>query len=296
MIQQSGDIKLIESQGDYVKTDLTDLIEREGNNYWFTANISTSIIIERNDIILDGNGYTLKGYGTGIGLNLTTNNVTVKNINIIEWDVGILGPYNDNTIMGNSITKCKYGINLISNYNTIINNYVANNEKGIFIGRVSSFNFISKNYFANNDIGLEIFSYDSIGGNTITENNIALNKLGIYVTWHRTGLMQNIYRNNFIENTKQVSTSGSSPIFGKKASSTWNNGSIGNYWSDYKGPDSNSDGIGDSPYIINDYDKDTYPLMSPLTLEIIPEFPLLTVLFIGFFAMTAILVVSRRRI
>ena len=220
--------------------------------------------------------------------------MTVKNINIIEWDVGILGPYNDNTIMGNSITGCKYGINIISNYNTIIDNYLANNEKGIFIGRVSSFNFFSKNYVANNDIGLEIFSYDSIGGNTISENNIALNKLGIYVTWHRTGLMQYIFRNNFIENTQQVSTSGSSPIFGKRASSTWNNGSNGNYWSDYNGLDFNSDGIGDSLYIISNFDTDPYPLMSPLKLEIIPEFPSWTILPL-FLIVTLILTIYRKR-
>ncbi|MCD6203073.1 MAG: hypothetical protein J7I99_01770 [Methanophagales archaeon] len=35
---------------------------------------------------------------------------------------------------------------------------------------------------------------------------------------------------------------------------------LGNYWSDYKGSDTNEDGIGDTPYSI-DSDKDKYPLM-----------------------------------
>ncbi|RLE70072.1 MAG: hypothetical protein DRJ43_02775 [Thermoprotei archaeon] len=35
---------------------------------------------------------------------------------------------------------------------------------------------------------------------------------------------------------------------------------LGNYWSDYKGSDSDGDGIGDTPYII-DSDKDNHPLM-----------------------------------
>ena len=37
-----------------------------------------------------------------------------------------------------------------------------------------------------------------------------------------------------------------------------------NYWSDYNGIDSNSDGTGDSPYIINTNNKDNYPLIAPI--------------------------------
>jgi hypothetical protein len=46
---------------------------------------------------------------------------------------------------------------------------------------------------------------------------------------------------------------------------TWNNGSAGNYWSDYNGTDANEDGIGDSPYSIYPYQniQDEKPLMSP---------------------------------
>jgi nitrous oxidase accessory protein NosD len=44
---------------------------------------------------------------------------------------------------------------------------------------------------------------------------------------------------------------------------TWDDGSRGNYWSDYTGQDSNSDGIGDTPYVINSQNRDNRPLMVP---------------------------------
>ncbi|MDD3792425.1 MAG: hypothetical protein PHY74_04775, partial [Candidatus Bathyarchaeota archaeon] len=42
---------------------------------------------------------------------------------------------------------------------------------------------------------------------------------------------------------------------------TWDDGKEGNYWSDYTGTDDNTDGIGDTPYIIDALNQDRYPLM-----------------------------------
>ena len=47
---------------------------------------------------------------------------------------------------------------------------------------------------------------------------------------------------------------------------SWDNGSFGNYWSDYKGSDANSDGIDDSLYYINSNNQDNYPLINQVSL------------------------------
>ena len=56
----------------------TDKIQRDGDFYTFTGNIyDRRILVERNDIVIDGTGYTLRGDSRGIVLS-ERNNVTVK--------------------------------------------------------------------------------------------------------------------------------------------------------------------------------------------------------------------------
>ena len=44
---------------------------------------------------------------------------------------------------------------------------------------------------------------------------------------------------------------------------SWDDGNYGNYWGDYKGTDSDDDGIGDIPYILYG-NQDRYPLIEPI--------------------------------
>ena len=61
-------------------------------------------------------------------------------------------------------------------------------------------------------------------------------------------------------------------VYWYNSANFWDNGISGNYWSDYAGTDNNADGIGDTPYVLNENNQDNYPLMAPADIESIPEF------------------------
>lgn len=99
---------------------------------------------------------------------------------------------------------------------------------------------------------------------TIRENTLNMVDYGIYLY---SSSYNSIYHNNFLTNASR--------IFISNSNNTWDNGypSGGNYWSNYTGIDNysgpyqnetGSDGIGDAPLQIDQYNKDNYPLISQL--------------------------------
>jgi len=171
-------------------------------------------------------------------------------------------------ISGNEITNNYYGIDLIfySNYNIVSrNNITANNKAGIMFGVQSSNNAVVKNnIMTNNEEGILICgssNYNIISGNNITANKM----IGVGVVTDSSHNV--IYHNNIIKNIyKQAAI--------ESGNNLWDDGypSGGNYWSDYTGVDyysgpnqdqSGSDGIGDTSYVIDEHNRDIYPLMKP---------------------------------
>jgi parallel beta-helix repeat protein len=267
--------------------------------YTLTENIagnvpadSSAIIIQRDNIIIDGAGYTLQGTkgSDSKGIELTgISNVTIKNMKITAFYYGIwLDSSSNNSVSGNNITNNHAGIYLhISSGNSVSGNTVANNSYGIWLGD-SSNNSVSGNNITSNWCCIQLYyssNNNSVSGNNITAsnwcciqlyyssnnnsvsgNNIANNLWGIALYYSSNN--NTIYHNNFINNTGQVSSYDSTNV--------WDDGypSGGNYWSDYTGLDQKcgpsqdhpgSDGIGDTPYVIDSNNKDNCPLMNPWT-------------------------------
>jgi len=208
--------------------------------YTFTGNINESIVIERDNIVVDGAGYTLDGrrdWMTGGMCLYGRSNVTIRNIEIRAFGAGIyLDSSSSNIISGNNIT---------------------NNSDGIWLN-FSSNNTISENNIrANNDNGI-LLKYSS--NNTINENNITNNWHGIVLKFSSN----NIFYHNEFDRPADLTSS---------QSNLWDNGypSGGNYWSNHRSTDlfsgpyqniTGCDGIFDTPYAYGGV-LDRYPLIFP---------------------------------
>jgi peptide/nickel transport system substrate-binding protein len=146
-----------------VDPDTAPISTVDNFTYTFTDNIYDEIVVERDNIVVDGAGYTLQGTevpdSKGIYLS-GINNVTIKNMEIKKFDFGIrLSTSSDNTIFGNTITNNDQGIHLFDSSNNIISeNILTNNEGGIVLGISSNNKFYHNNFVDNTE---QVDSYDS---------------------------------------------------------------------------------------------------------------------------------------
>jgi parallel beta-helix repeat protein len=154
--------------------------------YTLTGNITSNadgIVVERDNIVIDGAGYTVEGTMEGAseskGVDLSSRiNVTVTNTKItsFSYSYGIyLYSSLNNSVSGNNITANWWGLLLYSSSNNSISgNNIANNVYGIRLFG-SSNNTIAGNVFA--DGGLSV--YNSYGN--LVEDNLVNGKPLIYL-------------------------------------------------------------------------------------------------------------------
>jgi parallel beta-helix repeat protein len=228
--------------------------------YTLTSNITANadgIAIERDNIILDGAGYTVTGSGSASGITLMgRSNVTVRNMTITNFSIGIW------LIFASSFPTASTGNSSVNN--TLLGNNIANNREGIELSISSDNNTLSgNNVTANSNCGIVLFhsNNNTLSGNTVANN---VDGIGIVLSF---SFNNTIYHNNFINNTSQV--------YSLYSANIWDNGSRGNYWSDYltKYPNAtqvDSSGVWNTPYVVDTNNTDHYPLM---VQYVIPEFP-----------------------
>ena len=199
-----------------------------------------------------------------IALIATTNSTVQNNI----FEVAGTGPgillfsSINNKITNNLVFDGGTCIHLISSsQNTITKNSIINSTRAIKF-EASHENIISNNVISGNKytaIDLDESNKNKFFYNTISN----CEKMALWF-WNHASQNQ-FYLNNFINNTKNVEKYITD--FQKFPINILNNGSKGNYWSDYTGNDNDGDGIGDIPYIIEKNNQDNYPLMSPIVIE-----------------------------
>jgi parallel beta-helix repeat protein len=323
-------IKVVKAQGNtiYIRADGTvegtENIQGDGNVYTFTSDVFDSIVVEKDDVVIDGAGYSLQGNGSRFGIDISErSNVIVKNTHVDNFDYGIYVENSLNILVtGNNITNNKYGIDLVSSSrdNSISRNYVANNEvfgirlyfcveneilenniinnnlSGILL-YFSENSTLSENSIIANEWGINLYGsgYNNLSGNSITNNKIGLwffgsshNKM---VSNNITDSQRSMYLemqafDNMIYHNNVVNNV--QQVFTDIDSvNVWDNGDEGNYWSNYNGTDNDSNEIGDTPYVIDQNNQDNYPLMNIVE---IPEFPSWSIISIVFTLTLVILI------
>jgi len=167
------------------------------------------------------------------------------------------------------INECEREVPQDAGYIAIINStniYVRNlslksNYQGVLLAYSNNTTLYNLGIL-NNFYGLWLLSAFN---NTITGCTLQDNINGEHM---KESDFNSIYNNNFI-NEHQLEVSGTG--------NSWDNGypDGGNYWSDYSGIDyfgglyqnlTGSDGIGDTSYIINAFNRDKFPLMARLSV------------------------------
>ena len=193
---------------------------------------SFGIVVERNSIVIDGNGYTLQGNQSGNGLTLTgVSNVTIENVSVenFEWGISLeLSSYNN--VTGNNVAaNSSYGIVLesSSNDNIVSGNNVVGSGVGIWL-EDSSNNSIGENKVNDfNGIWLSSSSSNSISGDNITES--------YYGIWLSSSSGNNVTGNNITNNVTTsyyydiwLSSSSGNNVTGNNIT----NNVMGNYYGD----------------------------------------------------------------
>jgi hypothetical protein len=229
----------------------TEFIERKGNTYTLTKDISGkyAIIIQCSDLVFDGAGYTVNGSSvydaySNIGLSLeSVKNVTVKNISIIRF-LGYAG------ILLSNCSECRiYNTNttwildLSDSQRITISHCYITDTLGLGVSNQVSQSVIKT---------LKLDNSSSVIENNITDVLIPNGCHG-----------NKIFSNNFFGKNNFIASS---------EENSWDNGSMGNYWSDYKtkypaASEISNTGIGDTSYTMNEDNVDNYPLISPFTLK-----------------------------
>jgi nitrous oxidase accessory protein len=227
---------------------------RECKKYGASVEGSTEISFEKNQVV--GNS------GVGVMVKESSGCLVRENAFVENWQGLFLWNSTLCDLLENSADRnVYYGMVIASgSNNSILNNQAKKTGGGEFglqgigisIQENSTYNLVGGNVISENLNGLDLTR--GCRFNLIFSNEIRDNSNGIRLDKNENNL---VYKNNFRDNL----------ITGyDNASHNFWNGSVGNYYDDYRGQDRDGDGIGDDPYWIPKGSScvvDWRPLISP---------------------------------
>ncbi len=254
-------------------TIINNTLDGSPITYWVDID-NASVPVDSSQVILAGcrnvtvTGLDIDSAWTGISLGYTGDCTVIGNTLINSGGIGIYSFYGygdvivDNTISGygkgilgfyshlveireNYITSASVGIHLSTTYKVAVeSNDIVSNIHGMTLERmetyvnINGYTSITGNEIVDNGHGIAV---DNLYSNTISGNTIANNTFkGVYLT--NGSWLNKVTNNTFIKNGVNGYDDG--------LNNSWHRDGIGNNWSNYKGKDTNNDGIGDEPYSI----------------------------------------------
>ncbi len=220
-------------------------VNNEIGLYFFLGN---SNIISRNNFSHNKKAVELTACYCPDGhsdYNVFTHNVFYDNkVGIVFYDSV------ESVVENNVMRKNGKAIVVYTTYKTTVKNNVFEENNISYFGRYDWSGIIEHNVFSGNMEGIRglFFSY-SIRYNEFTYNEKGINFYGVNDMAPENN---SIFYNRFINNNLSAINNGTN---------FWDDGFIGNYWSDYGGDDEDGDGIGDEPYLISGGGADRCPMM-----------------------------------
>ncbi len=204
----------------------------------------------------DAKETTVDGSHGEFGFLVLSDNVTITKFTIVGctgyYESGIALAADNNHIVSVILQGNREGISVTGSGNRLVGNNISDGFNGIYLRKATT-TVLDRNTIIDTlrtGINVEDFS----NNNTFTQNTMQS------CNWYGLGIGEQsdnnlLYHNNFIANRWHAYD---------ECSNIWDGGrdTAGNYWEDYSGIDTNDDGIGDTPYLIEGgNNKDLYPLL-----------------------------------
>jgi hypothetical protein len=198
-------------------------------------------IVDNNFLVIYSGVFFIGGTNNIIsGNNINRNKTGSRGISLTSWGE----ESSDLVISNNTIASNGVGLDIeaTQKVNITQNNIMSNGADGISLRGFGHFYVYENNITDNMGFGIQLSS--NCNQSLIYNNNIYRNEIGVRLD--SVGVGNKVYYNNLIGNNKTVVIeTGLTDIV------SWDNGRVGNYWSDY---------TGQGEYVIDGNNVDHYPL------------------------------------